>query len=85
MLGELLEKIEEVVKCIYTPEQVGIDKKVAEFVNAFAAYIEQEVDAKQVGAFNPILESLVTCYEKKAYVEMADILLYDISQQLVKC
>ena len=78
MLNKLVEKIDEIVDSIYTPEQPGIDKKVQEFLDIFVRYIEQESNEEQIKALNPNLEKLLTYYERKAYIEMADTLLYDV-------
>ena len=84
MLNKLEEKIDIIVDSIYTPEQPGIDKKVQEFLDVFIQYIEQESNEEQIKVLNPILENLLMYYERKAYIEMADTLLYDVKQQLLQ-
>ena len=84
MLNKLEEKIDIIVDSIYTPQQPGIDKKVQEFLDVFIQYIEQESNEEQIKVLNPILENLLMHYERKAYIEMADTLLYDVKQQLLQ-
>ena len=84
MLNKLVEKIDEIVDSIYTPEQPGIDKKVQEFLDIFVRCIEQESNETQIKEINQNLEKLLGYYKEKAYIEMADTLLYDVKQQILK-
>ena len=84
MIDKLVEKIDIMVDSIYSPEQPRIDKKVQDFLDVFIQYIEQESNEEQIKALNPILENLLMYYERKAYIEMADTLLYDVKQQLLQ-
>jgi hypothetical protein len=83
MLNEkALLAIEEMVEIIYSPDQEELDQ---EFIKVLDAFEEMVKEMETRGYYVDMTEELgilQTAYLKKDYIELADVLLYDVKPEL---
>ena len=83
MLNEgSLMAIEELANIIYSPDQEELDKAFVNVVDAFTKMIEEMASLGYTVDMTEELMMLQKAYMKKDYIELADVLLYDIKPEL---
>ena len=78
----LLDKIEQIIFAIYAPDQVNLDEKFIEFLDAMGNYLNTDSEIAKLGNVNDLLMKVQNAYSVKDYVTLADLLLYDIKEKL---
>ncbi len=79
MLNEKpLSVLEEMVNIIYSPDQEGLDHAFINILDAFTELVEEMATLGYTVDMTEELMLLQSAYMKKDYVELADVLLYDI-------
>ena len=78
----LIEKIDALVHTIYTPDQIDIDGKFIQFLEAVEACTNEEILAEKIPDINQVLLKVQSAYVIKDYVTLADILLYEIKEKM---
>ena len=74
----LIKTIDEIVQTIYTPDQVNIDGKFIQFLEAIEVYANTGVLEEKVPNINQVLLKVQSAYAIKDYVTLSDLLLYEI-------
>ena len=77
-----LEKIDELINIIYTPDQDGLDQAFLQVLDSFGEMIREMSELGYMVDMTEELVSLQEAYIKKDYIELADSLLYEIKPQL---
>lgn len=80
--NSLLEKIEQLVQTIYTPDQVDIDGKFLQFLEALEQYMIAAVQGTEIAEWNENLLKVQSAYVVKDYVTLSDVLLYEIKDKV---
>ena len=83
-MGEKVKaEIAELVKCIYTPDQIELENKFFLVLNSLDEFMAKNtISQDMVLKVNEYLVELETAFSKKDYVKMADVLLYKIQKWL---
>ena len=78
----LIEKIDALVHTIYTPDQIDIDGKFIQFLEAVEACTNEGILAEKIPDINQVLLKVQSAYVIKDYVTLADVLLYEITEKI---
>lgn len=79
MMEEIGSQIVKLVNIIYTPDQKDFDKEFIVFLDLMDVYLTKQAENEQL---MKMLMTLQEAYIKKDYVEIADVLLYEIKEIL---
>ncbi len=82
MTEKLFQVIDDLVEEIYTIEQGKVNEKFGILLNELLIFIEDMQNAGYTIVMDDELLKLQKSYEMKDYGVMADILLYDIKENL---
>lgn len=83
MLNEKpLSVLEDLVNIIYSPDQEGLDNAFVDILDAFTELVEGMAVKGYTVDMTEELMLLQSAYMKKDYVELADVLLYDIKPSI---
>lgn len=82
MTEKLFQAIDELVEEIYTVEQVNINSKLEILLVELLTFIENMQNLSYTIVMDEELTKLQSSYEKRDYGVMADVLLYDIKENL---
>ena len=83
MISEkILVTIEELINIIYSPDQNGFDRVLLQILDMFDKMIQDMLELGYTVDMTEELLPLQNAYMKKDYVELADILLYDIKPKI---
>lgn len=74
--------IEQLVDSIYDVDQIDLDKKFIEFLDSMENYILYIEKENQDFSMNQELLMLQEAYLKRDYIQLSDIILYDIKEKL---
>lgn len=80
----LIKTIDEIVQTIYTPDQVNIDGKFIQFLEAIEVYANTGVLEEKVPNINQVLLKVQSAYAIKDYVTLSDLLLYEIKEKITE-
>ena len=80
----LIKTIDEIVQTIYTPDQVNIDGKFIQFLEAIEIYANTGVLEEKVQNINQVLLKVQSAYAIKDYVTLSDLLLYEIKEKITE-
>lgn len=75
MIGQVIDKIDNMVEILYSVDKNDIDKNFMELIESLLQLVEVENLAGNP-EFNQILTELQNAYVKKDLVELADVLNY---------
>lgn len=81
---KLIKTIDEIVQTIYTPDQVNIDGKFIQFLEAIEIYANTGVLEEKVPNINQVLLKVQSAYAIKDYVTLSDLLLYEIKEKITE-
>ena len=79
---KVIEKIDEIVHAIYTPDQIDIDGKFIQLLEAIEVCANTGLLADKLPDINQVLLKVQSAYVIRDYVTLADILLYEIKEKL---
>lgn len=83
MIENILIKIEEIVRIIYTPDLTGFQEAYLSLLDAFSEFLT-DMDAKgYIVDINKELQSIQEAMNKNDRVLLADILLYTIKPDFI--
>ena len=78
MNNDLVQVIDEIVEVIYRLEIKEIEKKIVDLLDGLELHIKENPNKE----WDEVVINLQNAYVKKDYVELADILLYDMKMLL---
>lgn len=78
----LIKTIDEIVQTIYTPDQVNLDGKFIELLEAIEVCANVGILGEHIPDINQVLLKVQSAYMIKDYVTLSDILLYEIKEKL---
>lgn len=81
MENKIIETIEKMVKDIYLPDQPNLQQDYLACIDTIATSLSNIADAC---VLNEKLIKLQNSYERKDYIELSDILLYEIQPILLQ-
>ena len=82
-MENLEEKIDDLVKTIYTPDQELMDEMFIAILDELEIFLrEMKDDTAVVNSINEILIGVQQAYVVKDYIYMADLFLYGIKEEL---
>ena len=81
MNKSVLEAIEGLVDAIYSPDQEQVDKRFSGLVEELIAFVDAMQKAGYTVDLTKELMAIQSAYERKDYVELADVLLYDMKPE----
>ena len=85
MLNEKpLEMIENLVKIIYSPDQIDLDNAFIQVLDSFSEMIMKMEEIGYRVDMTEELELLQAAYVKRDLTELADVLLYDVKPGLLE-
>ena len=80
----LIKTIDEFVHAIYTPDQVNIDGKFIQFLEAIEVCVNKGVLEEKMPDINQVLMKVQSAYMIKDYVTLSDLLLYEIKESITE-
>ena len=82
MNKEILQKIDNLVGIIYTPDQAGVEQSFVCFIDEMLKVMEEIIQQGKMIEVDDDLINLQNAFTKKDYVLFTDILLYDIKPKI---
>ena len=79
MMEKISSQIDKLVNIIYTPDQKDFDREFIIFLDLMDTYAVKQPANEQL---MKMLVTLQQAYIKRDYVEVADVLLYEIKGKL---
>lgn len=83
MVEQVLEKIEELVIELHTPDQDNVNEKYLDFIEALAVFLTEIGKMGYSVDINRDLEQIQRAVTIKDYIRLSDILLYTIRKYFV--
>lgn len=74
----VLEAIERLITIIYEPDQDGLVEEFSKLVEEFMTFIQKMYEIGYTVDINEELLKVQHAFEKKDYIQLADILLYEV-------
>lgn len=84
MIEQVLEKIEDLVKELHTPDQDKVNERYLDFIDALGVFLEEMHKLGYSVDMSQDLEQVQQAMTKKDYVLLSDILLYTIRRDFVE-
>ena len=78
MVKKVLEKIDELVKELHTPDQDKVNEKYLEFIDALGVFLDEMGKRGYMVALSEDLNQIQQAMTMKDYIRLSDILLYTI-------
>ncbi|MEG1457933.1 MAG: hypothetical protein RSB37_02760 [Acetivibrio sp.] len=82
MVEPVLKTIEELVTVIYDMEQTTLHTHFQKLIDTLSTFLNDMFQAGYSVLLDEELIRLQECYERQDYVEMADLLLYELKPEL---
>lgn len=84
MIGKVLEAIENMVQEVHTNDQAKVPECYLAFIDAIAGFIEDMANRGYTVDLSGDLQKIQNAMTKKDYIEVSDLLLYEIRPDFVQ-
>lgn len=84
MIEQVIEKIDQLVREIHTPDQKEIPTYYLEFIDAVGAFIDTMMKLGYTVDLREDLEKIQKAVDIKDYIALSDILSYEVRKDFTK-
>lgn len=78
MIDRVIDKMEEMVDEIYTPDQTNLQQRFLDVIDAIGGFLQWMAEQGYQVDLSEDLEKLQVAMEKKDYIQASDILLLEM-------